>query len=109
MRELVPWLSAFLFTQCVEVPIYAKLAKTGWLPAFGASALTHPIVWFVIPRLFPHSYWLMVAIAETFAVVTEALYLRLGFDVERALLWSFLANAASAGLGLLSRTAFGWP
>jgi hypothetical protein len=106
---LTAWLSAFFFTQCVEVPIYAKLAKTGWLPAFGASSLTHPIVWFVIPSLWKGSYWGMVAVAETFAVVAEALYLGLGFKVKRALAWSLLANAASAGLGLLSRWMFGWP
>jgi hypothetical protein len=103
------WLSAFFFTQCVEVPIYRGLAKAGWLPAFGASALTHPIVWFIIPSLWRGRYWGMVAVAETFAVVAEALYLGLAFKVKRPLLWAFVANASSAALGLLSRAAFGWP
>lgn len=104
------WFSAFFFTQCVEMPIYAKLAKTGWFPAFGASALTHPIVWFVIPALWgDHDYWSMVAVAEAFAVIAEALYLRFGFKVKRALAWSLLANASSLGLGLLSRSLFRWP
>jgi hypothetical protein len=111
---LTAWLSAFFFTQCVETPIYAKLAKTGWLPAFGASALTHPVVWFVIPALWRRwnlggGYWGMVAVAEGFAIVAEALYLGLGFKLKRAFAWSLLANAASAGFGLLSRWAFGWP
>jgi hypothetical protein len=114
---LIPWLSAFLFTQCVEVPIYAKLAKSGLLPAFGASALTHPIVWFVIPPLWRSalpppwdaSYWGMVAAAETFAVVVEAIYLGYGFRVKRALAWALLANVSSCGLGFLSRWMFGWP
>ncbi|AKT37455.1 hypothetical protein [Chondromyces crocatus] len=103
------WLSAFLFTQCVEMPIYARCARTGWGPAFGASALTHPIVWFVMPELLPGNYWVMVAVAEAFAVVAEAVYLRFGFRLERALLWSLLANGASFSIGLLSRHAFGWP
>jgi len=106
---LTAWLSAFLFTQVVEIPIYRGLAKVGWLPAFGASALTHPIVWFVIPRLWPGSYWGMVAVAEAFAVAAEALYLGLLFQAKRPLLWALVANAASAGLGFLSRAAFGWP
>jgi hypothetical protein len=75
---------------------------------FGASAITHPIVWFVIPRVAVGSYWMMVGQAEAFAVIVEAVYMRL-FGLRRALAWSILANAASAGLGLLSRAAFGWP
>src|SRR5262249_7561235 len=79
------WLSAFAFTQAVEVPIYifglgidgaedATVARRAAI-GFGASALTHPIVWFVIPGLLPWaSYWSMVAVAETFAVLVEALY-----------------------------------
>lgn len=106
---LTAWLSAFFFTQAVEMPIYARLARAGWLAAFGASALTHPIVWFVIPSLVPGSYWGMVAVAESFAVVAEAIYLRLGFQVKRAFLWSLLANASSASLGMLSRYLLGWP
>ncbi|EYF03355.1 hypothetical protein [Chondromyces apiculatus] len=106
---LTSWFSAFFFTQCVEMPIYARLAKAGWIAAFGASALTHPIVWFVIPSFFPGNYWRMVAVAEAFAVIAEALYLHFGFRVKRALLWSLLANATSVTLGFLSRHFFGWP
>jgi hypothetical protein len=50
----------------------------------------------------------MVAQAESFAVLTEAAYMAF-FGLRWALAWSILANAASAGLGLLSRYAFGWP
>ena len=42
---------------------------------FGASAVTHPVVWFVFPRLarrWGQGYALMVVEAETFAVVVEA-------------------------------------
>jgi hypothetical protein len=112
------WLVAFAFTQAFEVPIYlwvmrrqaVELSTLGrLLVAFGASALTHPIVWFVLPRLQSTlGYWGYVAVAEVFAVLVEAAYVA-RFGVERALLWAFVANAASASIGLTSRWLFGVP
>lgn len=114
------WLSAFAFTQAVEVPVDAcALARHGphrarWKRAvigFGASAVTHPVVWFVFPRLarrWGQGYAVMVVEAETFAVVVEAAYLG-AFGLRHALLWSIVANAASAGLGLVMRHLVGWP
>jgi hypothetical protein len=115
------WVWAFLLTQTVEVPIYLRAllsredperAFERWqgalLVAFAASAITHPIVWFVMPRLVSSSYVLMVAIAEAFAVLVEAAWLR-GFGLRRALWWALFANAASVLVGLGLRRAFGWP
>ncbi len=112
------WLIAFAFTQAFEVPIYLyamrsqKLDAPLWerlLIAFGASALTHPIVWFLLPSTIPWlSFWGYVALAETFAVGAEAVILH-QFAVKRPLLWAFAANATSAGLGLTSRWLFGVP
>lgn len=104
------WLFAFCFTQVVEVPIYLRATDGRWGIAFLASALTHPIVWFVFPAVMPDAwgYWPMVAAAEVFAVGAEALWLR-RFGVRRALMWSFLANASSAVCGLLMRAMFGVP
>jgi hypothetical protein len=124
-REFViAWLWAFLFTQVVEVPIYVALMRRAagraappeglvWQIALGlgASTMTHPIVWFVIPRIVPDPYWVMVIVAESFAVIAEGIYfyaLR-AFGLPRAMLFSLLANAASAGLGFLCRSAFGFP
>lgn len=122
----MPWFWAFLFTQIVEMPIYMRGLRARVHEAFGATALTHPIVWFVIPELFdwfyqsayaPHAslrmssdarYWVMVAFAETFAVVTEALYFRF-LGLEKPWRWAFIANMSSFGLGMLSRTTFGFP
>jgi len=118
---LLRWLVAFMFTQVLECPIYA--VSLGQEPrsrfrrlaiAFGASTLTHPVVWFVFPMLWreihrPGGYWGMVGAAETFAVVAEAAYLRWGFGVRRALLWALLANTVSASLAFLSRSLVGWP
>jgi hypothetical protein len=89
------------------------------LVAFGASLVTHPVVWFVMPRVFysppiletvpPDAvYPLMVSVAETFAIAVEALYLH-AFGLRRAWAWALAANLVSASLGLASRALFGWP
>lgn len=129
------WLSAFVLTQALEVPIYAlalgrdREGGPGRWPArlgiaFLASAVTHPCVWFVIPRIFysgwydelaygwpalgEHRYALFFGVAEGFAVLVEAGLMR-AFGLRRALLWALLANATSAGLGLVARHFIGWP
>jgi hypothetical protein len=110
---LLPWLSAFVFTQAVETPLYGwwlhrrgvrgpKLAY-----AFVPSLVTHPVVWFVMPRLFSDWYE-MVVVAETFAVVVEAALLW-PWARRYAPLWALAANAASLTIGLTSRAVFGWP
>lgn len=128
------WLGAFVFTQAVEVPVWmaalgrrragqgggADAATDGagggaamggpgarFAVAFGASGLTHPVVWFVLPQLgLP--YWTYVAIAETYAVAVEALW-GWRWGLRHAWAWSLLANGLSFGLGMVSRRAFGWP
>lgn len=115
MSSALAWLSAFGFTELVEVPIYAVRAfsprgrtlSRRMAIAFGASLLTHPFVWFVFPRLVSDEWSYMLA-AEGFAVGAEALYLR-AFGVRHALLLSLCANAASLFLGLTSRQVYGWP
>ena len=102
------WLAAFAFTQLIEVPIYRFAAKASWSVALLASTFTHPIVWFVFPLLTSLGYWEMVALAELFALVTEAAWLRAN-RVACAPAWSLMANAASLALGLAVRWAFGAP
>lgn len=109
MAYLQAWLLAFIFTQMVEVPIYAVGLRVRIPVAFGASAITHPIVWFVIFRFVPLPYlWLTVG-AEAFAIAVEAAYFALLFHRRRAWLWSAVANAVSLGTGMLSRWLFGMP
>lgn len=126
------WVSAFLFTQAVEIPVYVLAMRRALerevarrprgLPlqlavAFGASAITHPIVWFVISGLPPSfqdpgpAYIEYVVRAESFALIVEAFYFYLvcGITFGRALVWSLLANGLSAGLGFTSRALFRWP
>ena len=119
------WLDAFLFTQVVEVPIYflgmqRLRAKPRWLagrqrqlPPSGQlllaillSTLTHPVVWFVWPRLVER-YAVMVTCAEIFAFGTEALVLAASGYGVWALLFALLANGASFGLGELGRRYLG--
>jgi hypothetical protein len=104
------WLVAFVFTELVEVPIYATGLSCSLLGAFGASAITHPIVWFCF--FTPHwgaSYATKLASAELFAWLVEAAYFRFLLGKKNVLLWSLFANAASLGLGFLSRALFGAP
>lgn len=95
-----------------------------WRVGFGflASMATHPYVWFVIAPLMHSRLWtelvttwpalerwhypLYFAVAESFAVLAEALLLR-ALRVPRALLWALAANAISSGIGLAVH-ALGW-
>jgi hypothetical protein len=110
MSAFLGWLYAFVFTQVVEVPIYRRALGGRTLVAFGASAITHPIVSFVFPLLHA-SPWVWMTAAESFAVVVEAAWIGL-FGVRgvaRCLGWSLLANGASFGLGMVCQGLFGWP
>jgi hypothetical protein len=104
------WLTAFAFTQLVEVPIYSVGMRCSLLAAFGASAITHPIVWFVIFNpAWAAPYPAKVVASELFAWLAEAAYFRLLTGNRRAIAWALLANATSFGAGMLSRFLFGVP
>ncbi|MFO0678929.1 MAG: hypothetical protein U0169_20545 [Polyangiaceae bacterium] len=109
---MTAWLLAFAFTQIVEIPIYVRTLRVAPLVAFGASALTHPIVWFVLPRVrhsMGLSYDAYLVIAETFAVVAEGVYFHALTKKKSSYGWSLVANATSVVLGLASRHFFGVP
>jgi hypothetical protein len=100
------WLRAFILTQLLEIPLYSLALRSSTIPkrlviAFGASLLTHPIVWALTGALAPvTSFWAIVAIMELFAVAVEGLYLSM-FGVRRPYLWAFLLNTWSFGVGLV--------
>jgi hypothetical protein len=101
---------AFVFTQIVEVPIYRRGLDVAFWAAFGASAITHPLVWIFMGSGVWRAPWrYQVLVAESFAWLVEAGYFRFAFGRRRTLLWSLVANGASYGMGLLARTLFGWP
>jgi hypothetical protein len=107
---MIGWLQAFLFTQLVEVPIYTRTLGCSIPVALGASALTHPVVWFGffgLPWDAPYTEKLLMA--ESFAWLVEALYFGRRSGLGAALWWSLIANGTSLAAGLLSRTLFGVP
>jgi len=117
MTLVVAWLQAFVLTQLVECPI-AAACFAGQEPrrsrryalCFFASLATHPLVWFVFPEL-GFRYLATVELAELWAWLTEAGFYWLVFPgarLERVLLASLAANAASLTLGFVVRAATGW-
>lgn len=130
------WALAFAFTQLVEAPLYLRAQRRDgpergrWARvaiALGASAITHPWLWFYAPRAWVWLYSAVVLRApalriaspslrfaayalvfESLVVIVEALYFR-AWGLRRAWRWSLLANASSVLLGLLSRAVFGAP
>ena len=111
------WFKAFLLTVLVEVPIAAallrpaepRLARRMALVLF-ANVASHPAVWFIFPELrLPHLPALVLA--ETWALLSEAVFYRLVFektDAVEALGISAVANGASFATGLLVHAATGW-
>jgi len=109
MAYFQAWAIAFLFTQMVEVPIYCVGLRVGLLAAFGASAITHPLLWFVFFPYVHLSYVWQIIVGEALVFLIEAAYFAFVFRRRRALLWSAIANAASFSAGMLSRSLFGIP
>ncbi len=133
---MIPWLIAFVFTQCVEVPIYLYAQRsqraqrsiaTRATIAFAASAITHPPLWFFASRAWvalylavitrapslviasPFArYVLFVVLAEGAVVLVEGAFLR-ALSVPRPWRWALVANVSSVALGLASRALLGAP
>ena len=105
---MIAWLAAFTLTSVIEIPIHARALARARAPhrlltAFAASAITHPFVFLVFPRVLDSSGLLYLLIAESFAVGMEAWWLK-RWGVREALLWSLLANATSVAVGAVLRT-----
>jgi hypothetical protein len=109
LNALWGWFVAFFFTQVFELPVYWWATKSLRI-GFFASAITHPIVWFVFPLLMSVGleYWPMVVLAELFAVLVEAAWLHFN-KVPRALAWSLAANLFSVTCGFVMRELLGFP
>lgn len=107
---IVAWARAFVFTQLVEVPIYRTTAKVPLALAFAASAVTHPIVWFVFfSQRFTLGYDMRLVAAETFAVLAEATMMATRLPWSRAFAVALLANGSSVVLGEVCRFLWGFP
>jgi hypothetical protein len=112
---LIRWAGAFALTQVIETPIWTyslreRFPRTGprILAALGASTITHPIVWFVIPHIIAHPYLTYLIVAESFAVIAEAIYMHL-LGLRWALFWSVVANGTSFYIGVLCQRWFHFP
>jgi hypothetical protein len=103
------WLLAFVATVLLEATVVAMATRDLDVSlrrrlgvVFLGQALTHPLVWFVFPRLpGPPEAWFWVS--ELVAVLLEAiLYARAlsGVGALRAFGLSALANALSLGAGV---------
>lgn len=113
--RLAAWATSFAFTLLVEVPVGTWRLREHprhrvVAALLLASSLTHPTLWWVLPRLFD-DYWTFVVVGELAVVAAEAALLRLVVpascrDALSASLW---ANGASYLLGVLVRAAGWWP
>ena len=70
------WARAFAITLAIELPMYTwLLRRAGWSApralagGFAANALSHPLLWFALPRFEP--YWLFAATGEAMVVAVE--------------------------------------
>ena len=105
---MLRWLVAFAFTQIAEIPVWRRVTGCTTLEAFGASALTHPMVWtLAVLGAWEGSWAARAAVGETYAVVAEAIYMGLVVGRPRALAGSLAANGASFVLGLVAYRLFG--
>jgi len=104
------WLMAFLATVAVETPIVVALTRGHPTPAWRraliaifAQLVTHPLVWFVFPRLVGLTGRSSLALSELWAWLAEAAFYAVvlpGLSSARALGVSAVANAASILVGL---------
>lgn len=110
------WLIFFAVTFILETPVYVLALRRvtgsiykGVLASLVVNVSTHPVVWFVLPRLFVDDQVKYTLVAEGFAVSVEAVILIVACRVlgweHRPWLWlfglAFLANATSVAGGMI--------
>ncbi len=101
------WFRSFCFTQLLEIPLYlTPLAGMSWggrlFFAALPSLLTHPLLWWLAPWSWGQPALLFFSFAECVIVLVEGTILH-QVGVKHAWQWALLANATSAGMGLLLR------
>jgi hypothetical protein len=101
------WLTAFLLTVLFETPVLAVflpgagIRRSLWY-AFIVNLISHPLLWFVMPLVFPPDYY--VLLGETSVVFIEIILLRLavgGMSLATATVASFFMHLVSMFLGEL--------
>lgn len=102
------WFRSFCFTQMIEIPLYLiPLAGIPWVRRIFLAALpsllTHPLLWWLAPWSWGKPALLFFSLAEGVIVLVEGWVLYL-LGVKNAWHWALLANATSAGVGLVIRS-----
>ena len=111
------WFAAFAITLSIELPIVALLVRRGEsdLVRLGilivfANLATHLAVWYVITQLLLVGTPAYTLVAETWAIVAEAVFywaaIR-GISARRAMAIAFAANLSSFVAGRL--VGYLWP
>ena len=94
---------SFAAAALIKTAVYLQPLPRRVLAALLATAITHPIVWFIFPRVWPAGHVeTMVLCSQIFAVAIEGAYLA-SFSVKRPLVWALMANALSFCAALLLR------
>ncbi len=103
------WLAAFAWTIAIELPVYTMTLHRharSWQRLCGlvlaVNAVSHPVLWFVFPKLSP--YWVYVLAGEACVIAIEAAILFVAIrNLRVAIVASVAANVVSTivGLGLL--------
>lgn len=109
------WLLAFVWTLALELPIYTR-----WLRprlsgralvglVFAINAVSHPLLWFAMPRFTPYTTYL--AVGESGVVLIEATLIAIALhrqpgSLRTGFLASLSANAFSTAVGLLLMPLF---
>jgi hypothetical protein len=104
--------AALVLSIAIEAAVaFALIRALGWgsglnaaLAAAVGTLITHPFVWYAVPRLDGHiGYAGAVALIESGVVLAESVAYRLIVPLSwrRSLLASLVANAASTAAGLL--------
>lgn len=111
------WLRAFAVTCAVEIPLVVwALGRLGTASrarrlavAFLAQALTHPVLWYVVPPPppEPEAYAVWLILCESGVTLVEGLLFACFVGLVRGLGLSIVANAVTTLLGLaLTKTGF---
>ncbi len=108
------WIRAFLLTLAIEIPVFAAIGrkligkkKISWprliIAAGTGTLLTHPLLWFVWPRIIS-DYTTSIILGELLiALIESATFYAIARPIRlpHAVITAFAANAASYAIGQL--------
>jgi hypothetical protein len=98
------WRSVFLLALALELPIVTWLSPRerrarALVASIVGNAITHPLLWFVWPRVMP--YTAAVIVGELVAFSLEGALLTIALKSKRGFAISLVANAYSWAVGEL--------